>query len=77
MKFYYYLDRFVYTKNFVEQFLWNYSKLIKNNGINENNYFVINNIFETTNKILNEDLSHKNSSFINFRNSVLSTDLYL
>lgn len=77
MKFYYYLDRFVYTKNFVEQFLWNYSKLIKNNGINENNYFVINNIFETTNKILNEDLLYKNSSFINFRNSVLSTDLYL
>ncbi len=76
LKFYNYFDKFVYKKIYGKQFLCNYWKLINNNEINENNYFVTNNFVERINKTLSENLLYKKSSFINFRNSILSTDLY-
>ena len=76
MKFYKYFDNFVYNKICGKKFLWDYSKLINDNELTENNYFVTNNFLERTNKTLNENLLYKKPFFINFRNSFLSTDLY-
>ena len=74
--FYKYMDKFIKKKINGKKYLWNYSKLIRDNDINETKYFVTNNFVERTNKTLKENLLYNKSSFINFRNSVLMTDIY-
>ena len=44
--------------------------------MNENQYFIINNFIERTNRTLNENLFYKKSSYSNFRNTILTTDYY-
>ena len=44
--------------------------------INENQYFIINNFVERSNRTLNQNLIYKKSSFSNFQNTLLNTDYY-
>ena len=74
--FYRYMDKFINKKINGKKYLWNFSKLIKEGDINETKYFVTNNFVERTNKTLKENLIYTKSSFINFRNTVLMTDIY-
>ena len=74
--FYKYMDKFINKKINGKKYLWNYSKLIRDSNINETKYFVTNNFVERTNKTLKENLLYTKSSFINFRNTVLLTDIY-
>ena len=74
--FYRYMNKFIKKKINGKKYLWNFSKLIKEGDINETKYFVTNNFVERTNKTLKENLIYTKSSFINFRNTVLMTDIY-
>ena len=70
------MDKFINKKINDKKYLCNFSKLIKEGDINETKYFVTNNFVERTNKTLKENLIYTKSSFINFRNTVLMTDIY-
>ena len=74
--FYKYLNKFLFRKINGKQYLWNFHKLINDKKINDNNYFVTNNFIERAYKTLNENLIYKKSSFSNFRNSILNSDIY-
>ena len=75
-KFYKYLKKFLFREFNGHKYLWNYNKLITNDIIKENQYFVTNNFIERTKKTLNENLIYTKSSFANFRMSILDTDIY-
>ena len=73
--FYKYLDKFINKKINGKKYLWNYSKIIRDSDITETGCFLTNNFVEKT-KTLKENLIYKKSSFINFRNTLLMTDIF-
>ena len=75
-KFYKYMDKFINRDYKGIKYLWNFNKLINNNLITENQYFVKNNFVERSNRTLNQNLIYKKSSYANFRNTILNTDYY-
>ena len=75
-EFYKYMDKFISKKYNGQKYIWNSYKLITNNKIIENHFFITKNFIERSNRALKENLIYQKSSFINFRNFLLNANIY-